>query len=500
MRNAAWCIRHRNFEHEYLVIHTARLLHIIGRCLLALAACMLVPLFYGLSANDDPFPFIYAIACTGIAGGLLCVPAGRRKDELLQREGILLVFAVWIAASFFGSLPFCFSPFFPGFTDAFFESTSGFTTTGATVLANVEILPRSLQLWRCFSSWLGGMGIILLGIAILPLVGIGGMPLYRAEFPGARSEKLSLRISETARALWKIYLSITIVEYLALRWAGMDWFDALCHSFTTVSTGGFSTRNAGIAAFDSLAVECVVLFFMLVAGINFTLHYRLWAERRFRRFFSDVELRFYLLVAAVSTVIILLSLLVRDRFALTAAIRHAVFQVCSLMTGTGFATDNYGNWSSFPQLILLALMFFGGCTGSTTGGLKSSRVLLLMKVIGREFKRMVERRGVFTIRMGTRIIPEQTIQSLLNLLYLAFITNFVSCLLLSLAGIDMFTGISAVAACMFNVGPGFDHVGPAYHYGNLPVLAKWVLSACMLAGRLEFYTVFVIFTRAFWRR
>jgi trk system potassium uptake protein TrkH len=482
------------------VIHTARLLQIIGQFLLVLAACMLAPLIYSLSTNDDPAPFIYSIACTGAAGILLRISTGPRKGDLSQREGILLVSTVWIAAGLFGCLPFYFSPWFPGFTDAFFESASGFTTTGATALVNVEILPRSLQLWRCFSNWVGGMGVILLGIAVLPLVGIGGMSLYRAEFPGARSEKLMLRISETARSLFKIYFVITIVEYLALRWAGMGRFDALCHSFATVSTGGFSTRSAGIASFDSPVVEYILIVFMLVAGINFTLHYRLWTERRFRRFFSDVELRFYLLVAAIAAFIILLSLIVRDRFSFATALRHSIFQVCSIMTGTGFFTDNYGKWSSFPQLILLALMFFGGCTGSTTGGLKASRVLLLMKVLGREFKRMVERRGVFTIRMGARTIPEQTIQSLLNLVYLAFITNFVSCLLLSLSGIDVFTGISAVAACMFNVGPGLEQVGPAFQYGDLPVLAKWVLSLCMLAGRLEFYTVLVIFTRAFWRR
>ena len=482
------------------MIHTARLLHIVGRFLLVLAACMLVPLIYSLSANDDPAPFIYSIACIGVAGILLVISTGRRMGDLSQREGILLVSTAWIAAGLFGCLPFYFSPWFPGFTNAFFESVSGFTTTGATVLANVEILPRSLQLWRCFSNWIGGMGVILLGIAVLPLVGIGGMSLYRAEFAGARSEKLMFRISETARSLFKIYFVITIMEYLALRWAGMGRFDALCHSFATVSTGGFSTRSAGIVSFDSPAVECILIVFMLIAGINFTLHYRLWTERRLRKFFSDVELRFYLLVAAIAAFIILLSLIVRDGFAFAAALRHSIFQVCSIMTGTGFFTDNYGKWSSFPQLILLALMFFGGCTGSTTGGLKASRVLLLMKVVGREFKRMVERRGVFTIRMGARIIPEQTIQSLLNLVYLAFITNFVSCLLLSLSGIDVFTGISAVAACMFNVGPGLGQVGPAFQYGDLSLLAKWVLSFCMLAGRLEFYTVLVIFTRAFWRR
>jgi trk system potassium uptake protein TrkH len=343
------------------------------------------------------------------------------------------------------------------------------------------------------------MGVILLGIAVLPLVGIGGMPLYRAEFPGARSEKLMLRMSETARSLWKIYFGLTVAEYLALRWAGMNRFDAACYSFSTVSTGGFSTRNAGAAAFDSLAVEWILVLFMLLAGVNFTLHYRLWVERRFRRFFSDVELRFYLLVAAVAAFVVLLILVARDGFAFMSALRHSIFQTCSVMTGTGLITDNYGRWSALPQLILLALMFFGGCTGSTTGGLKASRVLLLMKVLGREFKRMVERRGVFTIRMGTTRIPEETVQSLLNLLYLAFLTNFISCLLLSLSGLDIISSISAVAACMFNVGPGLEQVGATLHYGNLPAFAKWLLSLCMLVGRLEFYAVLAIFTRTFWR-
>jgi trk system potassium uptake protein TrkH len=476
------------------------LLHIIGQFLLLLAGCMTVPFVYGLSRGDASLSFLYSIAITGITGGLLFIFSGRLKSVLTQREGILLIVAVWAACSLFGCLPFYLSPYYSSFTDAFFEAASGFTTTGATILADVEVLPRNLQFWRCFSNWLGGMGVILTGIAVLPLVGIDGMPLYQAEFSGARSEKLKSRILETARALWKIYFGLTVAMYLALRWAGMGRFDALCHSFSTLGTGGFSTRNSGIAAFDSLAVECIIIIFMLLAGVNFTLHYRFWVERRFQRVFSDVELRFYLMVVSIATAVILLSLIMRDAYAPLAALRYSIFHVCSIMTGTGLTAEYYGNWSSFPQLILLALMFFGGCTGSTTGGLKAARVLLLIKVTGREFKRMVERRGVFTIRLGRQAIPEHTIQSLLNLVYLAFLTYFVSCLLLSISGIDVFTGISAVAACMFNVGPGLQHVGPEFHYGNLSILAKWVLSFCMLTGRLEFYTVLVIFTRAFWHR
>jgi len=482
------------------VIDISRLLHIIGLFLLALAGSMLLPLFYGLSTGDDPVPFLYSIAVTAAAGAGLAILRSRKKGELLQREGILLVSSVWIAVSLFGCLPFCFSPHFSGFTNAFFESASGFTTTGATVLADVEAIPLNLQLWRCFSNWIGGMGAILLGLAILPLVGIGGMSLYRADYPGAKSEKLALRVSEVLRSVWKIYLVITLALFAALRLAGMGLFDALCHSFSTIGTGGFSTRNSGIAAFDSPLIEFILMVFMLIAGINFALHYRLWVRHQVRRVYSDPELRFYLLVAAAAGFTVCLSLIVRDRMHSVEALRHSVFQVCSIMTGTGFATEDYGKWNSFSRLILLALMFFGGCTGSTTGGLKSSRILMLIKVVGREFQRMVERRGVFTVRLGSRAIPESTLQSLLNLVYLAFLVNLVSCLLLSIAGLDVFTGISAVAACMFNVGPGLGQVGPAHHYGDLPLFAKWVLSLCMLVGRLEFYTVLAIFSRVFWRR
>ncbi len=461
---------------------------------------MLIPLLYGWKAGDDVLPFLYSVAVSGISGAILVIFAKSKKSELQQREGILLVTLVWLVIILFGCLPFYFSSFYPGFTDAFFEAASGFTTTGASVLEDVESLPISLRFWRCFSSWIGGMGVLLLGIAILPLVGIGGMPLYRAEFPGARSEKLPLRMRETAQSLWKIYCVITLLQILALRLAGMDLFDAVCHSFSTISTGGFSTRNNGVAAFDSFAVECILIVFMMVAGINFTLHYRFWVRRQFRRFFSDPEIRFYFLVAASAVFFVTLSLVARDGFAFLKALRRATFQVCSVMTGTGLVAGNYGNWNAFAQLVLLVLMFFGGCTGSTTGGLKSSRILLMMKIVGREFRRMVESRAVFTVRLGTRTLAENTVQSVLNLVYLAFLTYLISCLLLSLAGLDLLTAISAVGACMFNVGPGLGHVGPAFNYGGLPLFAKWVLSFCMLVGRLEFYTVLVLCAPAFWRR
>ena len=462
---------------------------------------MLIPLVYGLLTRaPDTAGMAWSFGITLAVGGGLIVVSRRPERELGQREGLVLVVAIWVGVSLFGSLPFLFSPHFSTVTDAVFEATSGFTTTGATVLANVEVLGPTVQLWRCFSHWLGGMGIVLLGVAILPLVGHGGMHLYRAEFSGASSEKLKPRITETALSLYKIYFGLSVTLFIALLWAGMDAYDAICHTFSTLGTGGFSTRTASIAGFESPLIEYLIVIFMLLAGISFVQHYRIWVEGRPGRAFSDVEIRWYLLLVVVSTLVISVVLVLDKGYGIERAFRGSLFQVSSILTGTGFITDDYETWYPLPQLILLALMFVGGCTGSTTGGLKVSRILLLAKVVDREFKRMVERRGVFAVRLGGEVIPEGTIQSLLNLIYLAFLVNFVSCLLLAAMGVDVLTSIAAVAASMFNIGPGLGGVGPVDNYGHLPALAKWVLSGCMIAGRLEFYTVLVILTPAFWRK
>jgi len=482
------------------MIRVPVVVHVVGLFLVVLGAIMLGFAGWSRWIGEDWRLFGSAFLAATALGALCFLLARRPTREISQREGLLLVCLVWFVLCAVGALPFYLSPFFDSYVDAFFETTSGFTTTGATVLAEVEVLPRDLQLWRCMTHWLGGMGIVLLGIAILPVVGIGGMPLYRAEFSGAKSEKLKPRIAETAMALWRIYFALTLAEYVALRWAGMDEFDALCHTFSTLGTGGFSTRTASIAAFHSPLIEGIVIVFMLLAGMNFTRHYRLWVERRPGGFLRDIELRFYLCVALGSALIISASLLFEDGHTPTEAFRKSLFQVSSILTTTGFVTDNFEVWRPLPQLILLALMFFGGCTGSTAGGLKASRILLLLKVVSREFKRMVERRGVFAVRLGSEVIPEYTIQSLLNMVYLTFLFFFVCCLILAGCGIDVLSSIAAVAATIFNIGPGLGSVGPAEHYGHLPHLAKWVLSMCMLAGRLEFYTLLIILTPAFWRR
>ncbi|NWG75463.1 MAG: TrkH family potassium uptake protein [Rubrivivax sp.] len=476
-------------------------LRFLSFVLLGEACFLLPPLGLALAYRDAGLgPLLLSLAATALAALALRRISKPADEELHHREGLFLVAVTWLVICAFGALPFGLSAYYPSFTDAFFESVSGFTTTGATVLASVEALPPSLHLWRCFTHWVGGMGILLLGIAILPLIGVGGMELYRAEFSGARSEKLTPRIAETAKALWKIYLLFTVLEYAALRLAGMNRFESACHSFSTMGTGGFSTRNLSVEAFHSAAIEAVIIVFMLLAGINFTLHYRLLMEGKIRRVAQDSELRFYLLAGAATAAAVTLSLVFMAGMSPASAVRKALFQVASIMTTTGFSNADFELWPPFAQMILLSLMFIGGCAGSTAGGLKTSRIALLMKVVRREFYRVVNRRGVFAVQQGGVPIGETAIQGLLNLVYLAFLVNFTSALILTACGADILTAISAVAACMFNIGPGLGAVGPSEHYGHLPELAKWTLTFCMLAGRLEFYTMIALFTPAFWRK
>lgn len=483
------------------MIRLGGVLHIVGLFLIVLAATMAIPLVYALAGPPEGLRPLAAGAGTSLAAGLVLFTVFPRPEtDLTLREGVLLVAFIWGAVCVFGGLPFYFSPFFASFTDAVFEATSGFTTTGATVLAQVEVLPPALGLWRCFTHWLGGMGIVLLGIAILPLLGTGGMHLYRAEFSGAKSEKLKPRVTETALALWRIYLALTLAEYLALRLAGLGPLEAACHSFSTLGTGGFSTRTASIAGFSSLRIELIVIVFMILAGINFTRHYRLWRERQVRGFFGDVEVQAYLLILLAATAIVTASLAGESGYAWPEALRKALFQVTSILTTTGFVTDDFERWRPLPQLLLLALMFIGGCTGSTAGGLKVARIVLLGRVVRRQFRRIVEPRGVFAVRLGGQVVPEETIQSLLNMVYLALLVFFAASAVLAAQGADLVTSIAAVAASMFNIGPGLGAVGPAEHYGHLPALSKWVLAAAMVCGRLEFYTAIVIFTPVFWRK
>jgi trk system potassium uptake protein TrkH len=477
------------------------ILRALGWFLLVLAGTMMVPVLWGLARGTGGWlPLVQGAGATAFVGAGLALVGRDAGRDLQQREALLLVVLVWFAASAFGGLPFLFTPHFTGFTDTFFETASGFTTTGASILPNVEVLDEPIQFWRCFTHWIGGMGIVLLVIAILPVVGHGGMLLYRAEFSGARSDRLKPRIAETAMALWKIYVALSIAEFVLLRVTGLGPFDAICHTFATLGTGGFSTKAASVGGFHNPAAEWVIAVFMFLSGMSFIQHYRLFRERQWRSVLGDYEIRAFALLVVLATAAIAVSLVWQSGFGVERAVRGAAFQVSSIITTTGFASEDYEQWTPLTHVLLLLLMYIGGCTGSTAGGIKVSRAVLLGRLVSREMKRMVERRGVFAIRLGGEAIPEGTVQGVLNLVYLALLVNAVGMVLLAATGVDVLTSITAVVACMFNIGPGLGLVGPAEHYGHLPALAKWILSVVMIAGRLEFYTLIVVLTPTFWRR
>jgi trk system potassium uptake protein TrkH len=468
----------------------------------ALGGVMLVPLAYAISQDQrDADAFLLGASITLAAAAIMLLAGYRRpRHELRLREAILLVVLAWVGTCVFGGLPFWFTADYTSFTDAVFESTSGFTTTGATMIADVGGLSKPVHLWRCFSQWLGGMGIILLGLAVLPLLGQGGNVLYRAEFSGSSSGRLRPRILETARSLWRIYMLLTVLEMLCLLAAGMDVFEALCHAFSTLSTGGFSTRTTSIAGFGSPLIEYIIIVFMLLGGISFAQHYRLLVERQPRAVLNDYEVRGYITIAASATLAICASLYAAGDTELEPSLRTSMFQTISILTTTGFATADYALWSPLAQLILVVLMFIGGCTGSTSGGLKVARVMLLLQLISREFRRVTEPLGVFRIRAGDVVVPDHAICGLLNLVFLALLVMLTASLVLAATGIDLVTAVSAVVACQFNVGPGLGSVGPSGNYGELPMIAKWTLTVCMIAGRLEFYSFLVVMTTIFWRR
>jgi trk system potassium uptake protein TrkH len=474
--------------------------YILGQFILLLALSMLVPIAVGLAAGDDLGGLIASLVPTAGCGAALFYAGDRPVQDLSAHEGLLLVTTSWVAVCFFGSFPFYWSPWFGTFTDAWFESTSGFSTTGASILRDVEALSASIQFWRCFSHWLGGMGIVMLGIAILPLIGVGGSALYRAQFAKSQADSIRPRVIETARALWRVYLAFTIFMALWLRLAGMSWFDAVCHTFAALGTGGFSTKNASIAAYRSPLIEYSIVVFLLLASINFTLHYRLVETRDWRAFLRDPELRFHLAINAISTLLIASYLWHDPGYGPELGFRRSLFQVVSINTTTGFATDAFEKWHPFAQLLLVALMYVGGNTGSTSGGFKSFRMVLLGRVVYRELVRKVHPRGVVAVRVGGQIIPDTAVHGLLDLIQLALVFNFSACVLMTAAGGDIVTAISGVAATMFGVGPGLGSIGATGNYAHLPALVKWVLTVCMIVGRVEFYTALVVFHPVFWRR
>jgi trk system potassium uptake protein TrkH len=477
------------------------ILNIIGILTFFFGLTMVIPLLVGLYYRDQSvIPLLKSMGITAIAGiGLYFIFRSEKAEVISQREGMAIVAVGWTAVGLFGALPFYFGNGFHGFVDAVFESVSGFTTTGASILTNIEAVSKGLLFWRSFIQWLGGMGIIVLSVAILPFIGVGGMQLYKAEVPSPVPDKLKPRIRDTAMVLWKVYALISLAQALLLMVGGMDLYDALCHTFTTMPTGGFSTKNASIAHYDSVYFDCVFIFFMLMAGINFSLHYQLLRGKPLI-FWKDSECRFFLATVLLLTVVVSLDVYGSVYETIGAALRYGAFQVVSIITTTGYATADYERWPAMSQLILLLCMFFGASAGSTGGGMKCLRIMLCFKYCYRELFSLIHPHAVTQVKISGKTVPDDVLRSVVGFLALYVGLFALSAVVLAGMGVDFITSFAAVAASIGNIGPGFGMVGPVDNYAQIPLLGKWLLIWCMLLGRLEIFTVIILIVPEFWRK
>ena len=468
--------------------------------LLVTAACLLLPAIVSLIYRDYDWPYFLAAAGLGtlVGGGLLLVVRG--APDLRVREGFAVVAFGWLIVGLLGAVPGTLSGQMPSYTDAVFESISGFTTTGATILTDIEGRTHGTLFWRALTHWLGGMGIVLLALAILPLLGVGGMQLFRAEVPGPVAERLTPRIRQTAKLLWGVYVLLTAAEAVALVIAGMSVFDAVCHAFATMATGGFSNHNASVGGYGSPAIEWIIIVFMFLAGVNFSLHYLALAGR-LQAYARDEEFRFYTTILVVCTILVVLVVAPLNLFPTEHdTIRHATFQVVSIATTTGFGTADYLLWPPLAHGVLLMLMAVGGCAGSTGGGIKVMRVLILLKHAKIELKKMIHPRAVYTLWYNNRSLSAALQTNVLGFFLLFIVVYVCGVLALTFGGRDLVTSIGATAATLGNIGPGLGDVGPACNYAFLHAWEKWLLVLFMLIGRLEIYTVLVLFLPDAWRR
>ena len=461
--------------------------------------CIPFSIIYDLDENL-PFVFFLCSVITLSTGSFMRIFTKNDKySEIKKRDGYLIVVLGWLFMTFFGSLPYLISGSIPTITNAFFETMSGFTTTGSTILNDIEALPKSILFWRSMTQWIGGMGIIVLTIAILPLLGIGGMELFIAEAPGPTKDKIHPRIKETAKRLWIIYFGLTSVETIILMILGLDFFDAINHSLTTTSTGGFSTKQASIAAFQNPWIEAVIVIFMFLAGTNFTLIY-FALKLKFRKIINNDEFKWYL--TSLISVIIILTLIHSffNNLTLLNSFRAISFQVVSIITTTGYSTADYTTWGYFLTFIFFLFLFSGASAGSTSGGIKIVRIIILIKNSLLEFKRRLHPKAVIPVILNGSAISNHIIYNLLAFIFLYLFIFTLGSIILSGLGLDFLSAISAVASAVGNVGPGIASVGPSYSFDHVPDLGKWVLSLLMLMGRLELFTVCLIFTPYFWKR
>lgn len=481
-------------------MHFSMIARILGMLMMVFSFTMLVPVGVSWWFNDQNYaPFFMSFGISLLLGMAVWLPFMRARAELQTRDGFLVVTLFWTVLSLIGALPI-YMTLDISFTDAAFESISGLTTTGASVLTGLDSMPKSLLYYRQQLHWLGGMGVIVLAVAILPMLGVGGMQLYRAEIPGPMKEaKLTPRIAETAKALWYVYLGITVLCAGAYHLAGMDWFDAICHSFTTVATGGFSTHDASMAYFDSMTIDFIAAFFMILSGASFALIYASWRRRNVAVFFLDPEFRFYFGLMFLLTTVVAVGLWVyRIDDSPLEVLRQAVFHVVSFTTGTGLTSTSPAEWPSYMPYLLMLASFVGGCAGSTAGGMKVVRTALIFQHGLRELRQLIYPHGVFALRFGRRAVNDSVLQAVWGFVGVYIMLAVLLTLMLTATGMELTTATSTVAASLNNLGVGI--AGVASGFGHIGDTAKWIMSAAMLLGRLEVFTILVLFTRMFWRQ
>lgn len=475
---------------------------ILGLLLMLFSTTMLPPVVVDMIYQESASkPFLQAFALILVCGVLLFLPLRKQTSELRLRDGFLVVVLFWFVLGSAGGLPLYLSGIYDiSITDAVFESISGLTTTGATVIVGLDVLPHSILFYRQELQWLGGMGIIVLAVAVLPMLGIGGMQLFRAETPGpVKDTKLTPRITETAKALWYIYLGLTVSCGLAYWLAGMNAFDAIAHAFSTVAIGGFSTHDASMGYFQNSGIELIAIVFMLLSGVNFALHFTSLRHKRLTPYLKDAEFKTYILVLLTVSLVTISYLQLTNTFeSPTESIIEGLFQAVSIGTTTGFTTQEYYTWPGFLPVLLLYISFMGGCAGSTGGGIKVIRILLLVKQGMRELKRLVHPSAQFAVKIGRKPVPDKVIEAVWGFFAAYFAISALMILLLMASGLNQDTSFSAVAACLNNLGPGLDEVGQ--NFASINDFAKWMLCLAMLLGRLEIFTLLVLFTPGFWRK
>lgn len=482
------------------MFHPKAIFRIIGFLLLfealSLLSCIPVALYYG-----EPTEYLlFSVAAMVVSGSFFAYVCRKAGRNVSRKDGYIVVTVIWIIFSLFGSLPYMLSGYIPSFTDAFYETMSGFTTTGSSILSNIESLPNSLLFWRALTHWIGGLGIVFFTVAVFPIFGLGDMHLFAAESVGPMRAKLHPRISITARWILTVYLGLTVIATVAFYAAGMGWFDALCHSMSTVATGGFSTKQASIAAFGSPLIEYVTILFMFIGGVSLSLQYLLIFKGRIKELFRDTEFRTYLMFVLVFTVIISVGLFLTTTMTAEWSFRTALFQVVSIQTTTGFATVDYTLWTPLLWLMLCGLMFVGACSGSTSGAMKCVRVATLFKVMWNEFKRIVHPNAVLPVRMARKIVPTSVQSAILAYTVIYFFMVIVGLVVNMAFGIDFLNSFGLSVASVGNVGPALGNYGPMDSLALLPAGVKWFCSFQMLVGRLEFFAVLLLLTPIFWKR